>query len=143
MRLLTTAGDRLREARGLPAVLDAACDAFDEILAVIAAYEDATTGTATAVTFLLAATQAANGRDAVLFPPCLPPRSLRPAQVTGHPEPADGGGIKTAVAELSRLLASRLTSTAAPAVAAADRAACRDAARYARTVCDLLTGGDP
>jgi hypothetical protein len=55
-------------------VLDAACNAFEEILAVIGDYEDASD--ALVVPLLLAATQAANGRDAVLFaPPCPPAAS--------------------------------------------------------------------
>jgi hypothetical protein len=140
MRLLTAAGDQLRRADGLPAVLDAACDAFEDILAIIGACEDTTASTATAIVFLLAATQAANGRDAVLFAPSLPPRSLRPRPTTEPAEQADTGDITTAVAGLSWLLASRLAATAAIAVAAADRAACHDAARCARQVADLLTG---
>ena len=43
MRRLATAGDRFGQARGVAAVLDAACDAFEEILAVIGDYEDART----------------------------------------------------------------------------------------------------
>ena len=142
MKLLTAAGNQLRRADGLPAVLDAACDAFEDILAIIGAYEDTTTSTATAIVFLLAATQAANGRDAVLFAPSLPPRSLCPRPATGQPQRETTDDITTAVADLSRLLASRLAATAAIAVAAADRAACHDAARYARQVSDLLTGED-
>jgi hypothetical protein len=80
MRQLTTSADRLRGARGLPAVLDAACDAFEAILAVIGDYED-TSGMD--ITFLLAATQAANGRDAVLFaPPCHPARCTPPCRLS-------------------------------------------------------------
>ena len=142
MKLLTVAGDGLRRADGLPVVLDAACGAFEDILASIGAYEDTTTGIATAIVFLLAATQAANGRDAVLFAPSLPPGSLRPRPATGQPQRETTDDITTAVADLSRLLASRLAATATIAAAAADRAACHDAARYARQVSDLLTGED-
>ena len=142
MRRLTAAGDQLRRADGLPAVLDAACDAFEDILAIIGAYEDTATSTAITIVFLLAATQAANGRDAVLFAPSLPPGSLRPRPATGQPQRETTDDITTAVADLSRLLASRLAATAAIAAAAADRAACHDAARYARQVSDLLTGED-
>jgi hypothetical protein len=140
MSLLTAAGDQLRRAQGLPAVLDAACDAFEDILASIGACEDTTTNTAIAIVFLLAATQAANGRDAALFAPSLPPRSLRPRPATGGPQRETTDDITTAVAGLSRLLASRLAATATIAVAAADRAACHDAAGCARQVSDLLTG---
>ena len=140
MSLLTAAGDQLRRAHGLPAVLDAACDAFEDILAIIGAYEDTTTSTAITIVFLLAATQAANGRDAALFAPSLPPRSLRARPATGPPQRETTDDITTAVAGLSRLLASRLA--AAIAVAAADWAACHDAALCARQVSDLLTGED-
>ncbi len=144
MRRLTAAADRFRRARGLPSVLDAACDAFEEILAVIGRYEDASTSLD--VAFLLAATQAANGRDAVLFAPSLPPRSLHPPEQAGQEQQREWGSahdIRAAVADLSRLLASRLAGTATTVAATADRAACRDAARYARQTHDLLAGGGP
>jgi hypothetical protein len=70
MRSLTTAADRFRAARGLPATLEAACDAFEQILTLIASCEDTSTGLA--LTFLFAAPQAADGRDAMLFAPSLP-----------------------------------------------------------------------
>ncbi len=142
MTQLITARDCLQRARGLPSVLDAACDAFEDILAVIGAYEETTTSTGMALAFLLVATQAANGRDAVLFAPSLPPRSLRPRQAPVLPERGSAGNIKASVAGLSLLLASRLACAATTAGAGADQAACHDAARYARTVHDLLAGED-
>jgi hypothetical protein len=143
MRLLATVRDQLQQAHGLPAVLDAACNAFEDILAIIGVYEDTTTSTATAIVFLLVATQAANGRDAALFAPSLPPRSLHPRSATGDPESANADDITAAVADLSRLVASRLAATATTAATAADRAACHDAARYAGKVVDLLTEEEP
>jgi hypothetical protein len=140
MKQLTVCAGSLRDARGLPAVLDAACDAFEAILAVIGDYED-TSGAD--ITFLLAATQAANGRDAVLFAPSLPPRALHhpaPAERPGRPSAQD---IKTAAAGLSALLATRLAPTATTAAAHADRSACQDAARYATRIRDLLAGQQP
>ena len=142
MTRLSTAENRLHQARNVPSALDAACDAFEDILAVIGSYEETATNTETAIVFLLVATQAANGRDAALFAPSLPPRSLRARPATGQPQRETTDDITTAVADLSRLLASRLAATAAIAAAAADRAACHDAARYARQVSDLLTGED-
>jgi hypothetical protein len=140
MKQLTVCAGSLRDARGLPAVLDAACDAFEAILAVIGACEDISGAD---ITFLLAATQAANGRDAVLFAPSLPPRALHhraPAERPGRPSAQD---IKNAAAGLSALLAARLAHTAATAAAHADRAACQDAARYATRIRDLLAGQQP
>ena len=142
MTRLNTAENRLRQARNVPSALDAACDAFEDILAIIGSYEQTTTSTATAIVFLLVATQAANGRDALLFAPSLPRRSLYPRPALGQPERGSASDITAAVAGLSRLLASRLACTAA-AVAGADQTACHDAARYARMVHDLLAGEDP
>jgi hypothetical protein len=67
MRRLNAAGSRFQRARGLAPVLDAARDAFEEIVAVIGNYEDASDALVTPL--LLAATQAANGRGTILFPP--------------------------------------------------------------------------
>jgi hypothetical protein len=142
MTLLIRAWDRLQRARGLASVLDAACDAFEDILAVIGSYEEATASTGMALAFLLVATQAANGRDAVLFAPSLPPRSLHPRQAPVPRERGSAGNITASVAALSLLVASRLAATATTAAAGADQTACHDAARYARTVHDLLAGED-
>jgi hypothetical protein len=143
MRQVTTAGNRFRQAHGLPAVLDAACDAFEAILTVIGDYED-TTSTGTAFTFLLVATQAANGRDALLFAPSLPPRALHPMAAAGEP---DGQGsetvIKSSAAGVSELLATGLARTATTITNGADRAACRDAATCAARITDLLAGAGP
>jgi hypothetical protein len=142
MTRLTTAENRLHQARNVPSALDAACDAFEDILAVIGNYEETATSTETAIVFLLVATQAANGRDALLFAPSLPRRSPHPRPARGQPERGSANDIKAAVAGLSQLLASRLACTAM-AAAGADQTASHDAARYARKVHDLLAGEDP
>jgi len=142
MRRLTAAGDRFGQARDLAAVLDAACEAFEEILAVIGGYEDA--NDALVVPLLLAATQAANGRDAVLFAPSLPARRLHQPQRVGEElERGSAQDVIVAVTGLCQLLASRLAHTAAAAADVADRAACRDAARHAQQICALLAGSGP
>ena len=142
MRRLTAAGDRFGQARDLASVLDAAYDAFEEILAVIGDYEDA--ADSPAVPLLLAATQAANGRDAVLFAPSLPTRRLHQAErVEEELKRGSAQDITSAAAGLCQLLASRLAHTASTAAAAADRAACQDAARHARAAHALLTGSGP
>ena len=143
MRQLAAAADRFSQAQGLPAVLDAACAAFEAILTVIGDYED-TTNTGVTITFLLVATQAANGRDAVLFAPSLPPRALHPAAATGDPHsPESTGAIRSFVTELSELLAAGLVHTAATIADGADRAACCDAAACAAQIGDLLAGAGP
>jgi len=142
MSQVTAAGNRFRQAHGLPAALDAACDAFEAILTVIGGCEN-TASTGAAITFLLAATQAANGRDAVLFAPSLPPRALHPPAPAGEGQPGDAQDIRAAVAALAGLLAGRLGHTAAAQAGGADRAACHDAARYAARIGELLTGPRP
>jgi len=142
MKGLTACGDRLRQAHGLPALLDAACDAFEVILTVIGTYEDATS-TGMAITFLLVATRAANARDAVLFAPSLPPRALHPRQAGQQPERGSAPDIRAAVADLSQLLASQLARTATTLAAGPDKAACHDAGRYARQIHDLLARSAP
>jgi hypothetical protein len=141
MRHLTAAADHLSQAQGLPGLLDAACDAFEAILTAIGNYED--TITALSVPHLLAATQAANGRDAVLFAPSLPPRARHsPPQASQEQERGSAASISAVVADLSRLTATRLTR-AATLAAGADRAACHNAAHYARQIHHLLTGDGP
>jgi hypothetical protein len=136
MRSLTTAADRFRAAHGLPATLDAAYDAFEQILTVIAAHEE-TASTGLAITFLFAATQAANGRDAMLFAPSLPPVALHAPAPAGEQRPLGAHNIQATIAGLAGLLATGLGHTAT-ATDGADRAACHDAAACATRIHYLL-----
>ena len=135
---LAAAREHLQQAPDLAALLDAACDAFEEILAAIGEHED-TRGMN--IPLLLAATQAASGRDAVLFAPSLPPRRLheQPAPAEAEP-PANPQDVTTALVELSRLLATRLGHAASQLPASGDRSACQDAVRCAQQIHDLLAG---
>lgn len=142
MRSLTTAADRFRAAHGLPATLDAACDAFEQILTVIADYEEATS-TGMALTFLFAATQAANGRDAMLFAPSLPLVALHAPAPAGEQREWNAHDIKSPIAGLAELLARGLGHTATVAASGADRAACHDAAACATRIHYLLTRPGP
>jgi len=74
MANIAAARNRLQRAGDLPAVLDAACDAFEDVLAVLCNHQDPADDTF--ITFVMAATCAANGRDAVLFAPSLPAHRL-------------------------------------------------------------------
>ena len=144
MTRLNTAENRLHRARNLPSALDAACDAFEDILEVIGSYEETATCTETAIVFLLVATQAANGRDALLFAPSLPPRALHPIAPAGGPNgPESVSVIKSSVAGVSELLATGLARTATTLTDGADRAACRDAATCAARITNLLAGAGP
>jgi len=129
---------RVHAAAGLPEVLESAWRAFECMLAEAEAHEDPATPLFPA--FVLAATAAANGRDAVLLAPSLPwpPRDTPPGggQATRPEEPARPAA--RALASLCQALISRLESVAGSAASSADRDACRYAAGRARAIYDLL-----
>lgn len=133
---IANARARLAQAAGLPGILDAAYDAFEAMLPVIHDQQDPASGAF--VAFVMAAAYAANGRDAVGRAPSLPPAAPHPAP-GDPPGPVSAREAATALAELSRLLARRLTDAAALATALADQAACADGAREADRLWSLLT----
>ena len=142
MTRLETARDHLEQAEGPAAMLDAAHDAFDDMLAVIRAHEDPDDGLF--VPLVMAAASAADGRNALAFAPSLPPHRLHPPTAGEEPSgPGPAREIAGQLAALSDLLATRLTAAAGTAQDPADRAACTDAARSARDICALLTGSGP
>jgi hypothetical protein len=125
-------------------VLDAACAAFEQILTVIAAREQATSaGTGPDLAFLFAGTQAANGRDAMLFAPSLPPQPLHAPAPAGEWHSRSTADLQAALATLAGLLADGLGRTATTTAVGADRAACYDAAASATRIHDLLTRPRP
>lgn len=134
---------RLEQAEGLAAILDAAYAAFEELLAHLSAHEDL--GGELVAPFLLGATRAANGRDAVLFAPALPARPLHRDQPIGPGERSVESVVNAAkvAAALSAVLAARLTGAACLTVGHADRAACQEASRYAQEIHDLAAGLAP
>jgi hypothetical protein len=90
---------------------------------------------------VFAAAAAANGRDAMLFAPSMPPRPLHEQIDT-----VVCGGSDAVVAELALLseaVIGRLTETAAIVVVEGDRVACRDGVRFAREIHALVTGTGP
>jgi hypothetical protein len=134
---------RLETADDLPAILDAAYEAFEDMLTVIEDHQDPAGGAFAA--FVMSGAVAANGRDAVAGAPSLPPT---PAARTAHSDvgAAPGfGGLEAAaaVAVLCLLLVSRLDAAAGLAGNVADRTACALAARHAASVCSLLGGAPP
>ena len=133
---------RLEHAVGLTAVMDAAYDAFEDLLAVIREHEDPANGLFAA--FMFAAASAANGRDAILFAPSLPPsrNADRPAPEGAEPEGAVEDAADAA-AGLGHLLADRLLEAGQAAADPGDRAACLAAAQCAREICGLLRGSAP
>jgi len=131
---------RVQQASGLGGVLDAAYDAFESMLSVIRDHEDSADGMF--IPFVMAATCAANGRDAVLFAPSLLPRRLHEQSAVG-PHQGSAEAAADAIAVLSLLLASQLAEVAGSAPEHEDRAACQDGARCAQQIHDLLTGPGP
>jgi hypothetical protein len=142
MSAITSSLRQLQAApTSLPGLLDAALLAFEDMLTEIRLAQDPASPLFAALT--MAAAAAADGRDALLFAPSLPP-SPASAAGPGPAAPGDAGEQVTAeIAALCRTLASRLGRATASAVAPGDRRACHDAARHARDIHDLLAGTLP
>jgi hypothetical protein len=140
MSLLTSSLRQLQAAPAtLPGLLDAALLAFEDMLTEFRLAQDPASPLFAALT--MAAAAAADGRDALLFAPSLPPS---PANTAGPAAPGGAAGPDTAgPAALCMTLASRLDHAAASAVVPGDRRACHDAARHARDIRDLLAGTLP
>ena len=93
---------------------------------------------------MMAAASAADGRDAILFAPSLPPgEGGTPTADDERPARDSAENIAAAAAGLSRLLAARLTEARKAAADPNDRAACADAVCCAETIRDLLGGSGP
>ncbi|MFZ0044509.1 MAG: hypothetical protein WAL16_01640 [Streptosporangiaceae bacterium] len=139
MTSISWQAQRIRSAAGLPEVLESAWRAFECMLAEAEAHEDPATPLFPA--FVLAATAAANGRDAVLLAPSLPwpPRDTPPGGQAGGPGESAPAAAQ-ALVSLSQALISRLESAAGSAASSDDRDACRYAAGHARAIYDLLAG---
>jgi hypothetical protein len=139
MTWIISAGDRLGEASGLAAVLDAAYDAFEGMLPVIAACQDHAGSLFAA--FSKSAVSAAEGRNAILLAPSLPSCCLQETPAPGEESHRgqDVEIIAAGLAAVSVLLADRLARAAKSAPDYRDRAACRSAARRARDIHALLT----
>ena len=135
--------ERLQHATALTAVLEAAYDAFEQMLLAIRAHENPASGLFAA--FVMTAASAADGRDAVAFAPSLPPRPGTQAPGDGDGEPAEENAeaIAESVAALSRLLAVRLAQAGSSAPDPGDRAACADAAWCAEHIYGLLHRSGP
>ena len=139
MTWIISMGDRLREASGLAAVLDAAYDAFEGMLPVIAACQDHAGSLFAALGKSAAA--AGEGRNAILLAPSLPSCCLHETPAPGE-ESHRGEEVEiiaAGLAAVSVLLADQLVQAAKSAPDYRDRAACRSAARRARDIHALLS----
>jgi hypothetical protein len=139
MSSLFVVRENLHQVNGLAAILDAAYDAFERMLPVLRAHEDPGDPMFGAV--MLAAASAADGRDAVLSAPSLPPHRLHRANAEERHDAV--GAAADLLASLSELLADRLDDAASTATDPGDQAACQAAARWARDIHSLLTGNAP
>ena len=142
MDQIESARARVEHAAELPAVLDAAYDAFEQMLAAITIQQDRGGGAFPA--FVMSGTAAANGRDALAAAPSLPKASLGDlgglAGESGLDLPVKDAAA--GLASLSQLLSRRLTDVSGHTTDADDRVACVQAARQAAYVCSLM-GGTP
>jgi hypothetical protein len=133
---------RIEQATGLPAILDAAYDAFEQLLTAITSQQDRGGGTFAA--FVMSGTAAANGRDALAAAPSLPPVSSGDLASTASASTLDlpTQDAAAVLGGLSHVLSRRLTDASGHTADAGDRLACAQAARHAAEAC-LLLGGTP
>ncbi len=140
MTMMDAAQQRLQEADGLAAVVDAAYAAFEGMVSVIHPVQDPSSGLFAAL--VMAAASAADGRNALALAPSLPRHPLLAVPAEQRPwsgEPPER--VAEVVAGLSRLVAERLTQAAVSAPDTGDQDACRHAAQSARDICGLLSTG--
>lgn len=138
MTSTTNIGNRMAQAASLGETLDAAYEAFEQILTVIHTYEDSDGPFYAAL--VMAAAVAANGQDTLAAAPSL----LAASHPTRQPSelPATAGSTETAahVGAISAAVAEALSRAAGRAAAADDRDACTEAAECAREIHYLATG---
>jgi hypothetical protein len=132
--------ERLARASSVPELLDAAYEAFEDVLTVVRQHDDP--GGGLFIPMVMAAGSAADGRDSICRAPSLPPRSLHAGQPVERTDRFRTAQAAAAwVAGVCEVLADRLAGAASPAAEAGDRGACLDAACSAREVRALMSGG--
>jgi hypothetical protein len=149
MTLTPATSERVRQAVGLTAILDAAYEAFEDMLQILRAHEDPASGLFLSV--MVAAASAADGRDAIMFAPSLPPWQgsgavVEDAAYAGESAQTarnSAGSVVDAVSGLAWLLAARLAQSGESAADPGDRSACCDAARCAEEIYRLLRRNGP
>jgi hypothetical protein len=138
MDQIESARVRLEQATGLPAVLDAAYDAFEQLLWALEEQEDRGGGAFAA--FVMSATAATNGRDALAAAPSLPLSAS--GELAAAAAWSSCGltveGAAAVLAQLSQLLSGRLADASNLPGDVGDKVACAQAARHAASICSLL-----
>ena len=138
MDQIESARVRLEHATGLPAVLDTAYDTFEQLLCALEEQEDR--GGAAFAAFVMSATAAANGRDALVTAPSLPPAPTGDlaAAAAWSSSSLTAEDAAAVLAQLSQLLSGRLADASNQSADAGDKVACAQAARHAASICSLL-----
>ena len=134
---LTCARHRVAVATDLPAVLDAAYDAFEDMIAVLRRHQEDNEDTFPA--FVMAAAAAANGRDCIAGADALP-QAVPRDPISDLSADTSAADVARAIAALSSELADRLTAVAASTPRAGDRRSCESAAAEAAAIARLLGG---
>lgn len=138
MHEIGTMQARVEAAEGLAGTLAAGWDAFELLLVTCEQCEDRSDELFAAFSFAAAA--AAEGRNILTDAPSLPPGPDAGTSQAPFVE-ADLEKIADALASLGGVLSSRLSSAGRQARGTADQAPCRDAAREARRIHELLARG--
>jgi len=138
MDTITAARARLEHATALPAILDAAYDAFEDMLPAIEAQQDP--GSPAFTAFVMSGAPAANGRDAIAAAPSLPAVTHHVDTTARTLATVTAAQAAAALTGLSHVLVSRLNAAAGLSANPGDRAACASAARHAAAICSLLEG---
>jgi hypothetical protein len=138
MDQIESARVRLEQATGLPAVLDAAYEAFEKMLWALEEQEDRGGGAFAAS--VMSATAAANGRDALAAAPSLPstPSGDLAAPAAGRSSALAMEDPVAVLAGLSQLVSSRLARASGLSADVGDKVACARAARHAASICSHL-----
>jgi len=135
MKEIDTMRARVETAGGLAGTLEAGWDAFELLRLTCEQCEDRSDELFAAFSFASAA--AAEGRNILADAPSLPPRPDAGSSCEPFVQ-ADLEEIADALAGLALVLSSRFSPAGGGARDAADQAACRDAAREARRIHELL-----
>ena len=136
---VSRAGARLRDAAGLPELLDAGFDAFELIRLIARGCDNRVPALFAA--FMMTADAAVDGREAITIAPSLPPAG-GPGHCGVLLADAGMGEITEALAALGALLHDRLAAASALATAPSDQQACSEAAEAAERIHHLMARDD-
>jgi hypothetical protein len=130
---------RVATSTAIPGLLDAGFDAFEVIRQLARGCENRAPELFAA--FMVAATTAVEGRNALNGAPSLPPASAPAPSPTVNPA-GDVGHVADQLASLATLLADRLSAASAHADVADDKDACERAAQAAAHIRQTLARGN-